>query len=249
MLEREEAKRTEPNGYERGYYDGYHKGYADKASAVSAAKRQMKNEMIERMATLEISNVYPFNMIYEVLDTEHPVNLCNEMINKVLNEKLQERERRCLEMKYRDSRTLDEIGKHYGVTRERIRQIIAKAERKLRNPVNVREMQSVPLSEYLDLKREHEILKAKYEDIVQSDGQETEKSTEKLGRDVLELPIEFLELSNRSFFCLRRAGCNSIADVVDLIRTRKIVRVRNLGKKSIEEICIKLKEAGYGEDF
>ena len=34
--------------------------------------------------------------------------------------------------------TLDEVGKHYGVTRERIRQVENKAIRKLRNPARAR---------------------------------------------------------------------------------------------------------------
>jgi RNA polymerase primary sigma factor len=38
-------------------------------------------------------------------------------------------------------RTLEEIGKQYKVTRERIRQIEAKALRKLRHPTRVRQLQ------------------------------------------------------------------------------------------------------------
>jgi RNA polymerase primary sigma factor len=53
-------------------------------------------------------------------------------------ETLNERERRVLELRFglRDgrSRTLEEVGKVFGVTRERIRQIEAKALRKLRHP-------------------------------------------------------------------------------------------------------------------
>jgi RNA polymerase primary sigma factor len=53
-------------------------------------------------------------------------------------ESLNPRERRVLELRFglRDgrSRTLEEVGKEFGVTRERIRQIEAKALRKLRHP-------------------------------------------------------------------------------------------------------------------
>jgi RNA polymerase primary sigma factor len=51
---------------------------------------------------------------------------------------LSERERRILELRYGladgYSRTLEEVGKQYNVTRERIRQIEAKALRKLLHP-------------------------------------------------------------------------------------------------------------------
>jgi RNA polymerase primary sigma factor len=58
-------------------------------------------------------------------------------INEVL-ETLNPREQKVLELRFglRDgrTRTLEEVGKEFGVTRERIRQIEAKALRKLRHP-------------------------------------------------------------------------------------------------------------------
>ena len=55
---------------------------------------------------------------------------------------LNEREREVLEMRFGlldgEDHTLEEVGKHFGVTRERIRQIEAKALRKLRHPTRSR---------------------------------------------------------------------------------------------------------------
>ena len=49
-----------------------------------------------------------------------------------MSEKLTEREQKILRMRYCDEMTLVEIGQYFGVTRERIRQIEAKAMRKMK---------------------------------------------------------------------------------------------------------------------
>ncbi|HAF17998.1 MAG: DNA-directed RNA polymerase subunit alpha [Syntrophomonadaceae bacterium] len=61
---------------------------------------------------------------------------------------------------------------------------------------------------------------------------------------VLEMPIEEMELSVRSFNCLKRAGINTVGDLT--MRTvEEMMKVRNLGKKSLEEVEKKLAELGY----
>ncbi len=63
--------------------------------------------------------------------------LLREQLGEVLNT-LTERERKVLELRFGledgRARTLEEVGQYFGVTRERIRQIEAKALRKLRHP-------------------------------------------------------------------------------------------------------------------
>lgn len=70
------------------------------------------------------------------------------MLDDVLDT-LTEREKRVLELRFgiEDGRprTLEEVGKEFGVTRERIRQIEAKALRKLRHP-----SRSKKLKDYLE---------------------------------------------------------------------------------------------------
>lgn len=69
--------------------------------------------------------------------------LLKEQLNEIL-ESLSERERKVLEMRFGLSdgqgRTLEEVGAKFGVTRERIRQIEAKALRKLRHPIRSRKL-------------------------------------------------------------------------------------------------------------
>ena len=60
---------------------------------------------------------------------------------------------------------------------------------------------------------------------------------------VLEMNIDELELSVRSYNCLKRAGINTVAELIN--RTPEdMMKVRNLGRKSLEEVLAKLKELG-----
>ena len=69
--------------------------------------------------------------------------LMREQVEEVL-ESLSDRERRVLQLRFGledgRSRTLEEVGRDFGVTRERIRQIEAKALRKLRHPSRSRKL-------------------------------------------------------------------------------------------------------------
>jgi DNA-directed RNA polymerase subunit alpha len=59
----------------------------------------------------------------------------------------------------------------------------------------------------------------------------------------LDMNIDELELSVRSYNCLKRAGINTVAELCD--RTPEdMMKVRNLGRKSLEEVLGKLKELG-----
>ncbi|MGE5541536.1 MAG: DNA-directed RNA polymerase subunit alpha, partial [Bacillota bacterium] len=59
----------------------------------------------------------------------------------------------------------------------------------------------------------------------------------------LEMPIEELELSVRSFNCLKRAGINTVGQLIEKT-DEEMIKVRNLGKKSLEEVKQKLGALG-----
>ena len=56
---------------------------------------------------------------------------------------------------------------------------------------------------------------------------------------VLEMTIEELDLSVRAYNCLKRAGINTVAELVQR-NQEDMMKVRNLGKKSLEEVEQKL---------
>ena len=69
--------------------------------------------------------------------------LLKEQVGDVLDS-ISQREKRVLELRFGledgRSRTLEEVGREFGVTRERIRQIEAKALRKLRHPTRSKKL-------------------------------------------------------------------------------------------------------------
>lgn len=62
---------------------------------------------------------------------------------------------------------------------------------------------------------------------------------------VLEMTIEELDLSVRSYNCLKRAGINTVQELANK-SMEDMMKVRNLGKKSLEEVERKLKDLGLG---
>ncbi|MBE6760475.1 MAG: DNA-directed RNA polymerase subunit alpha, partial [Ruminococcaceae bacterium] len=77
------------------------------------------------------------------------------------------------------------------------------------------------------------------------DGAEIMVETSSTGSEkVLQMTIEELDLSVRSFNCLKRAGINTVEDLISKTE-EDMMKVRNLGRKSLEEVVAKLATLGY----
>lgn len=72
--------------------------------------------------------------------------------------------------------------------------------------------------------------------MVEKDDQGKEKA--------LEMTIEELDLSVRSFNCLKRAGINTVQELISKSE-EEMMKVRNLGRKSLEEVVNKLASLGF----
>src|SRR3989442_13911976 len=103
---------------------------------------KMAQSPISMQATVGHRDDACFGDFIEDKSAENPsvktgTSLLKEKLDQVLGT-LNERERRIVEMRFGlvdgYGRTLEELGQHYKLTRERIRQIEAKALRKLRHP-------------------------------------------------------------------------------------------------------------------
>ncbi len=110
---------------------------------------KMAQQPISLQAPVGDSDDTSFGDFIEDKAAENPsdmaaIVLLKEKIKDVL-ESLTERERQVLEQRFGlvdgYSRTLEEVGKQFKVTRERIRQIEAKALRKMRHPTRLRQLE------------------------------------------------------------------------------------------------------------
>ena len=69
------------------------------------------------------------------------------------------------------------------------------------------------------------------------------EKTEAVKDKIMEMTIEELDLSVRSFNCLKRANINTVEDLVSKTQ-EEMIKVRNLGRKSLEEVIQKLAMMG-----
>lgn len=201
---------------------------------------------------MELTDIYPLNLAKAIFDSvEEARKVYIPGISAALAT-LTEREQGVIMHRFQRKLTLEQCGKEYGLTRERIRQIEAKAIRKLRHPTRTNMIKSVPLTElqamhteYCKLKDDYEWLKKAFESLT---AQKAEPGViipmaEHASR--LEMPIEELDLSVRSYNCLKRSGKKTLRDIVEMTES-ELMDIRNLGSKSASEIRAKLTEYGLG---
>ncbi len=93
------------------------------------------------------------------------------------------------------------------------------------------------LCEHLNLLIDLSDVAKDVEVITDNDEEESDK--------VLEMNIDELELSVRSYNCLKRAQINTVEELVNKSE-EEMMKVRNLGRKSLEEVINKLEELGLG---
>lgn len=243
--------------FARGYNNGY-----------SAAKGHWQSEMRKALEAkdrerVNLLRVYPYNLI-PLINGENDDSYLRTnadeyyqepkkyyspgIMEEVMNEVLTERENKVLQMRYQWGMTLEEAGKECGVTRERIRQVEAKAIRKLRFQQHKGTLMCVPEAKLREAQGEAEHYKAQAEylqaelDKIRNITPEQRTEAEKKGT-ILETSIDKLDLSVRSYNCCKRAGINTLGDLCGKTYT-EMLKVRNLGKRSLQEIEDKMNEYG-----
>jgi DNA-directed RNA polymerase subunit alpha len=77
-----------------------------------------------------------------------------------------------------------------------------------------------------------------------------EEESSRLTSEMIETPIENLDLSVRVFNSLKRTGITTVGEVLELLEKgdEAVMSIRNFGEKSLEELRQKMSEKGYLED-
>lgn len=191
---------------------------------------------------------YPYNLIEALkFDVESVIRHFEERLESAC-ENLTEREKFVIEQLYKEQKTLEETGKEINVSRERIRQISAKALRKLKyrekyfelgEDANPEVALQRKINEYIEENKaslDYETAKAFIE--------EYEPKYKNSDYFKKKIPIEELNFSVRTYNCLKRRCINTLDEIIELTMN-DLMKIRNLGRISLKEIIDKAREYGF----
>ena len=91
---------------------------------------------------------------------------------------------------------------------------------------------------FLDLGNKMENLRTSEEE------EEEEEESTTSDQEILTMKIDELDLTVRSFNCLKKAGVESVGELAKFTMN-DLLKIKNLGRKSLEEIIEKMKELGF----
>ena len=196
---------------------------------------------------------YPENLLSQVFVNGLPTEMPDDVtlvLEYIIQKTLTEREGRVLDMRYKRYMTMAAIGEEYGLRAERIRQIEAKAVRKLRHPSRSRyilmgmegyinHLRDTAVDERLrEYKKEIISLEKKIAELTDTEYEEEKNELENA-------PLAELDLSVRTFNILYRAGYSTVKELLDA-DAEKIVSLPNLGLKNFSDLIDVLSEKGFG---
>lgn len=222
--------------------------YRDAINAEKLAFKIKRDVAIIREKEKEEINIelpYPFNIIESLKISEQ--DFTNEDIDNfdsIISDICTEREMETIKLFYAQRYTLNQIGKVYGITKERVRQIIAKGIRKVNYHLLRKNRMTIEQKEY-----EHRCkIREQMLEVLRETGVYTDDMTLEFGQLIVKekppLLIKDLDLTTRTFNCFRRCGIETVEELAEKT-DEDLMKIRNLGRKSFAEIKAKLKELGY----
>lgn len=190
---------------------------------------------------------YPWNVADVLTDVakkqygeDQYTSFLPSMVDSVIRERLSERYAHIFRQRYERKLALEKIAREDGVTKQRIYDILRRAEARVFRPHSLMDYAAYPYKKYKAERDRREKLEAIVNDLSKAVGEKLEY----VGNTGEKTPIEDLQLSVRSYNCLRIAKLYYAEDVAKISAAR-LRRIRNLGQKSIDEIVKRLNERGF----
>ena len=205
------------------------------------------------MKNIKEKKEYPQNLLSQVFVNGLPTDLPDDItlvLEYIIQKTLTKREGRVLDMRYKRYMTMAAIGEEYGLRAERIRQIEAKAVRKLRHPSRSRYI-LMGMEGYINYLRDtavDERLREYKKEIISLEkkiAELTDTEYEEEKNELENAPLAELDLSVRTFNILYRAGYSTVKELLDA-DAEKIVSLPNLGLKNFSDLIDVLSEKGFG---
>lgn len=228
-------------------------GFSDDLAEGKIRNKAIKKaiQSLENKLEVPITEIYPYNLAIKIFGYEWDKSkeLAQTLSIKGIEtglKTLTDREQLVLEYRYKDRQTLEQVGKLLGLTRERIRQIEAKALRKLRHPTRLATMKAYSYEDMTrgneernELREQNKLLEKAIK--LYTKKEITKDQLEEMAKkvDVNNVSIDELDLSIRSYNCLKRRGVDTLGELLELTYA-ELSQVRNLGAKSREEVMRKL---------
>ena len=221
-------------------------GFESNLTALKEAIRILKKE-----STPEKDLDYPQNLLSD-LGIMIPYDEAKDHIDRVdyALSLLPTRDREIIYYRYREHLTLEEIGRKYSVTRERINQLLKKSLRTLRSREFCRLIISGQdtVNDHKRLTNELEEEREKLKEAIQSvraikQKVEEDQSLPTEPEFTASLTLDDIELSFCARRCLNRAGYHTVRDMEGMTEDN-LMRIRNLGRKCAIEIMECLEEYG-----
>lgn len=192
----------------------------------------------------DIASFYPWNLAQAVIgDKEDAIYRVYVPALMDAISDLTDREQKVLDLRFIHGLTYEQCGYRFDVTRERIRQIEAKALRKLRHPRFAKHYLLDTLNKAFEIDAERARLERENNQLVARLNALGDKIAREKKTQERKVDIDEMELSVRSYNCLKRAGIYYVSDL-DGMTYEKLKKVRNLGRKSIIEVINKAAEYG-----
>jgi predicted DNA-binding protein YlxM (UPF0122 family)/DNA-binding Xre family transcriptional regulator len=201
----------------------------------------------------EVKDLFGYNIRYNKSFTLKN-KILSKMIVDISSKLLTQKETDMLEMFLIKNISVDEIAEEYVISKVRAAEVIGKASRRMIGRVHMLQKMFADYNTALEYQTENKLLKKQNTELYRKFLRDKENQAikdlnsntnvqhfVKYGYDIKDLTKEFYQfnehLSVRATGCLRNGGIKNLDDLLSNWSKWDLIRMRNMGTKTLNEIC------------